>query len=306
MDAVTRIRSFNRAVTHQVGALHGHFLGRPRSLGASRVLYEIGADGLEVRRVRARLDLDSGYLSRLLRGLEAEGLIRTSRSPHDARVRIVSPTAAGRRELALLDRLSDQAATALLGRLTESQCATLVSAMESVELLLKAGTIRLEIEKPGSAAARTCLARYFAELGERFEASFDPGRSISASAEELTPPRGYFVLATLNGEPVGCGALKCQTGHGEIKRMWVEASCRGLGLGRRILQRLEELARSRRLPRLRLETNRTLIEAQRLYRASGYREVPAFNEEPYAHHWFEKDLRPPRRSRTRGSAARAT
>jgi ribosomal protein S18 acetylase RimI-like enzyme len=72
--------------------------------------------------------------------------------------------------------------------------------------------------------------------------------------------------------------------------MWTAPSARGLGVGRRILAHLEELARRRSLPLLRLETNRTLSEAQALYRSSGFREVGAFNDEPYAHHWFEKSL----------------
>jgi GNAT superfamily N-acetyltransferase len=108
--------------------------------------------------------------------------------------------------------------------------------------------------------------------------------------DELTSPRGYFVLATLHGEPVGCGALKCHRAFGEVKRMWVAQSSRGLGIGRHILERFEALARRRRIPVLRLETNKTLKEAQALYRVSGYREVAAFNDEPYAHHWFEKRL----------------
>ena len=87
MEAIARIRSFNRTVTHQIGALEDRFLGRDRSLGASRLLFEIGANGGEVRQLRARLNLDSGYTSRLLRGLEGEGLIRTGRSSGDGRVR---------------------------------------------------------------------------------------------------------------------------------------------------------------------------------------------------------------------------
>lgn len=290
MDAVAQIRSFNRSVTHHIGALDGHFLGRDRSLGASRLLFEIGPDGIEVRRLRARLDLDSGYASRLLRGLETEGLIRTGPSGGDARVRVVRLTRAGRKELALLNRLSDEAATALLDRLTETQRAALASAMGTVERLLLAGAVRLDVENPGSPAAQYCLTRYFEELAERFDAGFDPARSISAAAAELTPPHGFFVLASLHGEPVGCGALKCLPDHGEIKRMWVGASARGLGIGKRILHRLEDLAREQRIPVLRLETNRALTEAQALYRASGYREVRPFNDEPYAHHWFEKTL----------------
>src|SRR5438876_10685294 len=92
MEAIARIRSFNRTVTHQIGALEERFLGRDRSLGASRLLFEIGANGVEVRQLRARLNLDSGYTSRLLRALEAEGLIRTGRSSGDGRVRCVTLT----------------------------------------------------------------------------------------------------------------------------------------------------------------------------------------------------------------------
>jgi DNA-binding MarR family transcriptional regulator/ribosomal protein S18 acetylase RimI-like enzyme len=290
MDAIARIRSFNRTVTRQIGALDGDFLGRHRSLGASRLLYEIGDEGLEVRDLRSRLGLDSGYTSRLLRTLESEGLIHTGRAPGDGRVRYVRLTRAGRREVATLNRLSDAAAASMLERLTDKQQEELTSAMGTVQRLLLAAAVRLDVENPSSRDARYCLASYYEELAHRFDAGFDPARSISAATEELTPPRGFFVIARLNGDAVGCGALKCHPDHGEIKRMWVKSSARGFGIGKRILHCLEDLARKQRLPLLRLETNRTLTEAQSLYRSSGYREVAAFNQEPYAHHWFEKSL----------------
>jgi DNA-binding MarR family transcriptional regulator/GNAT superfamily N-acetyltransferase len=290
MDMIAQVRSFNRSVTRQIGALDAHFLGRHRSLGASRLLFEIGAQGIEIRELRSRLDLDSGYASRLLRALEAEGLIRTGRAPDDARVRYVTLTGAGRKELAVLNRLSDDNAASLLEPLTEKQRAALTSAMREVERLLLAGAVRLDLVNPATPAGRYCLARYFEELAGRFETGFDPARSIPASDEDLIPPHGFFVVATLNGEAVGCGALKCHAAYGEVKRMWVKGSARGLGIGKRILQRLEELARERRIPLLRLETNKALTEAQSLYKSSGYREVGAFNQEPYAHHWFEKSL----------------
>lgn len=292
MDLVAQIRSFNRTVTHQIGVLDGRFLGRDRSLGASRLLFEIGPDGSEVRQLRARLDLDSGYTSRLLRGLEAEGLIRTGQSSGDARARVVTLTPAGRRELAVLNRLSDKAAASLLNRLDATQRVALVSAMGAVERLLLTSAVRLNVENPRSLAARHCLGRYFEELAGRFETGYDPALGLPATAQELTPPHGFFVLATLNAAPVGCGALKCHAASGEIRRMWVTPSCRGLGIGKRILARLEELARERRLPVLRLETNKALTEAQSLYKSCGYREVSPFNDERYAHHWFEKALKP--------------
>ena len=290
MEDVAQVRSFNRTVTQSIGALESRFLGRARSLGASRLLFEIGPEGSDVRQLRARLGLDSGYTSRLLRGLETEGLVRTGPSARDARVRAVRLTRAGLRELALLNRLSDKAARSLLDRLSAAQRAALVTALGSVERLLTAGAVRLDVVNPRSRAARYCLERYYAELAERFDAGFDPARGISAAPKELTPPRGYFVLATLHGEPVGCGALKCHRAFGEVKRMWVAPTARGMGIGKRLLERLETIARRRRIPVLRLETNKSLKEAQALYRASGYREVQPFNDEPYAHHWFEKRL----------------
>ncbi len=290
MDHVARVRRFNRAVTREIGALDTRFLGRDRSLGACRLLFEIGLAGAEIRALRERLGLDSGYLSRLLRSLEREGLIATTRTTRDGRVGRVRLTVPGRKELTVLNRLSDESAASLMAPLSTRQRADLLAAMDAVERLLQAGAVRVTVEDPAGAPAQECLTQYFAELGRRFEAGFDPGRSISADTEEMRPPRGYFVLATLEGEAVGCGALKCHARSGEIKRMWVRGNRRGLGIGTRILDLLETLARKRRLPLLRLETNKALEEAQALYRSRGYREVPAFNDEPYAHHWFEKVL----------------
>ena len=290
MSQVAQVRSFNRTVTRRNGALDDHFLGRDRSLGASRLLFEIGREGGEIRSIRARLGLDSGYTSRLLRALEADGLVRTGRSPGDARARHVTLTKAGRCELAVLDRRSDAAARELLRPLGSRQRAALVAAMGTVERLLTAGEVRLELMDPASPPARECLTRYFSELAERFDTGFEPARSPTPAAE-FAAPRGYFLVAWLSGRPVGCGGLRCLGPVGEIKRMWVDRSARGLGIGRRILEQLERLARRRGLPRVRLETNKALIEAQSLYRSSGYREVSRFNDEPYAHHWFLKTFR---------------
>lgn len=291
--SVSRVRSFNRTVTQRIGALQDQYLARGRPLGASRVLWEIGEDGTDVRSLRTRLDLDSGYLSRVLRSLEAEGLVETAPAPADRRVRRVSLTAAGRAERDVLDRASDDLARSLLEPLDGSQQARLVEAMATVERLLTASLVVFAVEDPGSAVARRCFEAYFAELDERFEVGFDPARSISADAAELTPPAGVLLVGRLRSEPVCCGALKL---HGaepaELKRMWVAPTARGLGLGRRLLAALEREARDRGVTEVRLETNRALVEAIALYRSAGYDEVPAFNEEPYAHHWFVKRLAP--------------
>jgi hypothetical protein len=112
-------------------------------------------------------------------------------------------------------------------------------------------------EDPTSPDAQRCLLAYFDELDRRFEGGFDAGRSIPATVDDLVEPAGLLLLARVGGEPVGAGAVKFH-GSGPAE----------------------------------LETNRSLTEAIRLYRSAGYVEVPAFNDEPYAHHWFEKDLSP--------------
>ena len=292
--AMSRVRSFNRTVTQRIGALSDAYLARGRPLGASRVLWEVGEAPVDVRGLRARLDLDSGYLSRLLRTLEAEGLVVVEAAPADRRVRTVRLTDAGRTERDLLDRESDALAASLLAPLGAGQRTRLVEAMAVVERLLTAGLVDVAPEDPASAAAQRCLDAYFAELDARFDAGFDPARSISADAAELTPPAGLLLVARLHSEPVGCGALKLHDGApAEIKRMWVAKAARGLGVGRRILTELEARARRAGATAVRLETNRSLREATGLYRSSGYAEVPAFNDEPYAHHWFEKRLDAP-------------
>lgn len=290
METINKIRQFNRTVTHQIGALEEEFLGRNRSLGASRVLFEIGSSDIGILELCDRLDLDSRYINHLLQSLEEEGLVQISQSTKDTRAGIVSLTAAGRDEVASLNYLSDEAAASFLEPLNKKKQAALIEAMETVERLLKASAVTIDIEDPSSETAKKCINHYYRELDERFDDNFDPDLSISADPEELTPPQGFFVVARLYGRAIGCGALKCHSDYGEIKRMWVATSTRGLGLGRRILKYLEELAREQNLPVLRLETNKSLKEAQALYRSSGYQEVEPFNDEPYAHHWFEKKL----------------
>ena len=285
------MRRFNRTVTQRIGALNDEYLARGRSLGASRLLWEIGSDGGDVRSLRSRLGLDSGYLSRLLRTLERDGLVQVGPDPSDRRVRMVRLTDAGAIERAVLDRQSDDLARELLDPLNEAQRARLVEAMSVVERLLTAGLVQIGIEKPISDAATHCLRAYVAELDTRFDAGFDPDRSISADPAVLSEPAGLLLVARLRDEPVGCGALKFHDrGPVEIKRMWVAGPARGLGIGRRILSELEEHARDRGARVVRLETNRTLTEAINLYRSAGYMEVDAFNDEPYAHHWFEKRI----------------
>jgi ribosomal protein S18 acetylase RimI-like enzyme len=154
------------------------------------------------------------------------------------------------------------------------------------------GAIEIRAVDPNDRDARRCVRAYFAELNRRSESGFDPSAGISAEPHELTPPAGSFLIAYLRGEPAGCGAVKHHPGApSEIKRMWVAESARCLGIGRRLLTELEARAVRSGASVARLETNRALVEAISMYRSAGYIEVPAFNDEPFAHHWFEKRLR---------------
>jgi DNA-binding MarR family transcriptional regulator/GNAT superfamily N-acetyltransferase len=291
-DEIGKVRAFNRTVTQRVGALSDEYLGRARALGAARVLWEIGTEGTDVRTIRARLDLDSGYLSRILRGLESEGLVTVEPDPDDQRARVIRLTDVGRTEQAVLDRESDSLATSLLAPLDSDRRQRLLDAMATVERLLTAGLVDVRIEDPDSRAARFCIESYFAELDARFENGFDRSITISADGDELREPNGLLLVARLRGEPVGCGALKF---HGleptELKRMWVANDARGLGIGRRLLTELEGRARDRGVSVLHLETNSSLVEAISLYVSTGYVEVARFNDEPHSDHWFEKRLR---------------
>jgi DNA-binding MarR family transcriptional regulator/predicted GNAT family N-acyltransferase len=289
--SIAQVRRFNRTVTQRVGALSDQYLARERTLGASRVIWEIGTEGCEVRSLRSRLALDSGQLSRVLRGLEADGMVELRPSALDGRIRVARLTPAGLAERALLDQRSDELAASMLAPLDEHTRAELVRAMRTVERLLTSSMVRIQVVDPAGADARRCLRAYVAELNRRSPSPFDPAKGTSAEPHELRAPAGAFLIAYLRGEPVGCGAVKHHPdGPSDIKRMWVAESARGVGLGRRLLEELEALARERGAPATRLDTNRALIEAIAMYRSAGYREVPAFNDEPFAHLWFEKAL----------------
>jgi DNA-binding MarR family transcriptional regulator/GNAT superfamily N-acetyltransferase len=288
---VAQVRRFSRTVTQRVGALSDRFLARDRPLGEARMLWEIGAEGCEVRALRNRLDLDSGHASRLLRSLEAADMVRVAPSPSDRRIRVATLTRAGLAERRLLDRRSDELAESMLEPLEAEGRERLVEAMRTVERLLTCAAVEIRPVDPNHPDARQCFRAYFAELDSRSESGFDPDAGISAEPHELTPPAGCLLIAYLHAEPVGCGAVKHHhDAPSELKRMWVSPSARGLGLGRRLLEELETLAAESGASTTRLETNRSLVEAISLYRSAGYREVRAYNDEPFADHWFEKRL----------------
>ena len=294
MTEIQQIRAFNRTVTRRLGALNEKYLGRDRPLAESRLLFEIGPEGAEVRVLRRRLGLDSGFLSRMLRTLEHRGLAATGhRSLGDGRVRFARLTRSGRAELRRLNALSDDLAQSMLTSLSGDQARRLVAAMFEVERLLRASSVEIARCAPSSSDARRCLDQYFAELARRFPGGYSRRLDGAAEVRDFVPPQGSLLIARLFGTPIGCGGIRTLARRvAEIKRMWIAPSARGLGIGRRLLQELEQVARRHGCRIIRLDTNESLREALQLYRSSGYREIERYNDNPYAHHWFEKACGP--------------
>lgn len=289
MSVETVLRHFNRAWSQRVGVLDESFLGSGRPIGPSRLLFELGSASVSVRELRDRTGLDSGYVSRLLRRLEREGLVRTEVDPADARRRLVSLTDDGRLARQDLDGRSERLARDLVAPLSDGQRSRLAEALDSADRLLRAATTVIAPADPDAPAAQTALTAYYDELAQRFESGFDP--AVDASPDAFRPPDGLVLLAVSDGEPVACGCLhRLDDRTDEIKRMWVHPDWRGAGLGGRMLLALEQAAVDHGRAVVRLDTNSVLTDAVSMYRRAGYTEIARYNDNPYAHHWFEKVL----------------
>ncbi|MEK9965521.1 MAG: GNAT family N-acetyltransferase [Alphaproteobacteria bacterium] len=143
-----------------------------------------------------------------------------------------------------------------------------------------------------------CRDRYFEELEARFEGGFDAGPGGAGGADgdrDMAPPAGAFVIARLADRAAGCGGVVVRRpadgpAFAEIKRMWVDDALRGRGVGYRILLALEDRTRMLGQTLVRLDSHRSLEAAHALYRRCGYGEIARYNDNPYAHLWFEKRL----------------
>lgn len=289
-DDVAALRRFNRYFTRRIGALDDHYLGQDRPLGEARLLFEIG-EGASLRELRSRLALDAGYLSRMAKTLEAQGMVRISVHPEDNRLRRVELTPAGRTEVKEQNRRADALAAGLLSGLTAGQRTDLTDALATTRRLLRLAAITVDLVDGHTPDARACLDAYAADIDARFPEGFD--KSDLVRPEEVSGDTGAFFVAYEEDRPVGCGALRrLAPGVGEIRHVWVHPEARRLGLARRILAALEQAASDRKLTVVRLDTHATLTEAQAMYRACGYTEIPAYVDHVYASHWFEKRLSP--------------
>ncbi|THD75907.1 GNAT family N-acetyltransferase [Thalassobius vesicularis] len=287
-DPITRIRRFNRAVTRETGALDQSFLGRGRPLGPARVLHAIGHHSPELEAIRTYLDLDKALLSRFLKALQRDGLVALTPDPADGRRKLATLTSAGQAELAEYDALSDARAQALLARHPKPQA--LLEAMDLIASALGQDVEMLEMD-PRDPRAIHCLTEYYAELGRRLRTGFDVKLSADPGATDMIRPRGAFLVAMSDGLPLACVGLKgTDKGYAEIKRLWVSPAARGMGLAKRLMTRIESIARDLGITTLRLDTNSALPEAVAMYRTAGWDEIDRFNDDPYPDHFFEKRL----------------
>jgi DNA-binding MarR family transcriptional regulator/GNAT superfamily N-acetyltransferase len=308
------LRSFTRFYTRHVGVLGDKLLSSRFSLTESRVLWELAhasAGALTATDLTCELQLDAGYLSRLLAGLRERGLIKAQRSPRDARQSLLSLTAAGRRAFAPLERRSQQRASALLDALPASQQQQLVLAAGQIQRLLGAptrGAVALRALRSGDLGWVISRhgALYAQEYGwdQRFEALV--ARICADFVDQLQPQRECAWLAERDGTPLGCVFLvqarkeasgQPEDGVAQLRLLLVEPAARGQGLGKRLSAECERFARRAGYARIRLWTNSVLLAARGIYQAAGYRLLASEAHRSFGHDLvgeiWEKDLASP-------------
>jgi len=273
---VDAVRRFNRFYTRRVGALRAGLLGSEYPLPEARLLYEIGhRRECTASELAADLDLDAGYLSRLLQSLKRRGLLSARRSAQDGRASVLFLAAKGRKAYALLDSRSRDEVSAMLRELPGGGRERLVGAMRTVENLLekKAPSVTLRAHRPGDIGwvVQRHGALYAAEYGwdERFEALV---AGIAANfINQLDPQRERCWIAEADGEPLGCVFLVQQTNAtAKLRLLLVEPRARGLGLGRRLVRECIAFAREKGYRKLVLWTQANLAAARGIYKAEGF------------------------------------
>ncbi len=297
---VELIREFNRYYTRRIGVLHEGLLHTKFTLTESRLLWELAHhDGKTATDLSRELDLDAGYMSRLLRGLKERGLLKTTRAAADARHQHLSLTAAGRRAFAPLNTRSQADVTALLATLTEPQQQQLLQAMAQIEKLLGDGGERkapylLRAHRPGDIG--WVISRHGALYADEFgwDASFEAmvARIAADFVDRFDAKREACWIAERDGANVGSVFLvqardeKTQApidGVAQLRMLLIEPSARGLGV--RLVDECERFARQAGHKKIVLWTNSLLLAARGIYTQAGYRLVAS---EP--HHSFGHDL----------------
>jgi DNA-binding MarR family transcriptional regulator len=290
LDTVARLRRFNRVVTREIGALDTSYLGRGRPLGAARVLQLVKPEGTDVAELRQRLGLDTGLLSRILRSLEAEGLVEVTPDPADRRRRIAYLTPAGLAEWQVYDSLGHAKAQAVLDRAGTNQQA-LIEAMDLIATVMLKDDVVIRDADPADPAALSCLGAYY-QLLEDLNAGItaDMLPLPLPDAERYRSPDGAFLVAWSEDLPIGCVSLR-RLGPklAEVKRLWVHPHARGQGLGLRLMRAIEARARDLGYAHAKLDSNTVLTAAVSLYRSDGWTECDPYTDPP-ANIWMSKRL----------------
>jgi len=273
---VDAVRRFNRFYTRRIGALRAGLVGSPYPLPEARLIYELGRRRrCTATELRAELDLDAGYLSRMLGSLGRRGLVRAERSREDARARLLTLTARGREAFALLDRRSRAEMSAMLGSLAAPDRDRLVGAMRTVQLLLTNQNSKelLRAHRPGDLgwvvqAHGELYAREYG-WGERFEALV--AGIVSDFVAGFDPRRSRCWIAELDGERVGSVfVVPASKSIAKLRLLLVDPRARGRGLGRRLVEESIDFARAQGYRRLVLWTQSNLAAARAIYRACGF------------------------------------
>jgi DNA-binding MarR family transcriptional regulator/GNAT superfamily N-acetyltransferase len=291
-DRVRAVREFNRVYTSLIGLLHGAYLDSPYSLTEARVLYELAQTGQrEISALRRGVDIDAGYLSRILARFEADGLITRERSAADARRRVITLTGAGQRAFQGLDRRSAEQIGTLLGRFADTEQQRLVSAMATIQEITQ-GRARpaafvLRSPRPGDLGwvVQRNGALYAQEYG--WDASYEAlVARIVADYAGRADPREAGWIAELDGAPVGCVfCMRKSDSAAQLRLLLVEPRARGLGLGGRLVTECLTFARRTGYTEIVLWTNDVLAAARRIYQRAGFELVDAG-----PHHSFGHDL----------------
>jgi DNA-binding MarR family transcriptional regulator/predicted GNAT family acetyltransferase len=294
MARVEAIRRFNRFYTRKIGVLQEGFLGSAYSLTQGRVLYELAhRQKPTAAAVGAELGLDAGYLSRLLRAFKKEGMIHAERSATDGRETLLSLTPRGRKVIAMLDQRSNKDVTARLQGVSEVDQRRLVTAMDAIESVLAAHAVEnepyiLRPHQPGDmgwVVSRQGLL-YALEYGwdERYEAL--AAKIVANFIEKFDGQRERCWIAERKGEIVGAVFLvKHSQTVAKLRLLHVEASARGLGIGKRLVDECVRFARRAGYKKITLWTQSILLAARHIYKQAGFRLVA---KKP--HHSFGHDL----------------
>jgi DNA-binding MarR family transcriptional regulator/GNAT superfamily N-acetyltransferase len=282
MNRIDAVRRFNRFYTRRIGALQQGYMGSPFPLPQARVLYELGQRGVcTASELGAELDLDLGYLSRLLQSLRRQAVVQGEPSREDARRVRLSLTPKGRKAYQLLDTRSRDLVAGMLGKLAAPEQARLMGALQAVETVLQHGPgsesqITLRSHRPGDMGwvVHAHGRLYFEERGwdERFEALV--AGIAKDFIERLDPSRERCWIAEMDGEPVGCVfAVEQSRSVAKLRLLLVEPKARGRGLGKRLVEECIAFARAKGYRRLVLWTQSNLAAARAIYRKTGFRKI---------------------------------